>query len=197
MSDIFYKLYTTIPFIQLVGNRFNILGLVWFLVLTGLTFKYLSKRNFSFGAPSKKIHYIGLLGITIFTVWVFYRSLDEILTIFTVLSWDASLLSISIKSLIFWIGKILSYLILMISSSYLNGQFKINQLFKIRYFSLIIMVFVVIIQIWSISIFKIDYAILTGTERITVFWKTYPIMYISYAILYYSILNRGLNHGEK
>lgn len=197
MSDIFHKLYTTIPFIQLVGNRFNILGFVWFLVLTGLTFKYLSKRNFSFGVQNKKIHYIGLLGITIFTVWVFYRSLDEILTIFTVLSWDASLLSISIKSSIFWIGKILSYSILTISSSYLNGQFRINQLFKIRYFSLIIMVFVIIIQIWSVGIFKDDYAVLTGTERITVFWTFYPILYISYFILYYSILNRGLNNGKK
>lgn len=189
-------LYSTIPFIQLLGNRFNILGFFWFSILTSLTYYCLNKSDYSFGVKIKDkpkfIHNLGLLGISIFTVWVFYRFLDELLTIFTVVSWDSSLLSFSFNSLTFWFGKILSYSILFLGFAYLFKTLKIN-IFKMEWYSWIIMFFVAIVQRWSVSIFKVDYAVLTGAERITVFWKFYPILYISYAVLYLTVFKVRFN----
>lgn len=197
MIELFNWLYSTIPFIQLLGNRFNILGFFWFSILTSLTYYCLNKSSFSFGVvgsnPTKPkfIQYLGLLGISIFTVWVFYRMLDELLTIFTVVSWDSSLLSFSFNSLTFWFGKILSYSILFLGFAYLFKTLKIK-IFKMEWFSWLIFYFVMVVQRWSVSIFKVDYAVLSGVERVTVFWRFYPILYLSYAILYLSVFKMGL-----
>jgi len=187
MSDIITWLYTTIPFIQLFNNRFNILGLFWFIALTGLTLICLKRSEFSFGVKTQTVHYLGLLAVSIFTVWVFYRSLDELLTIFTVVSWDTTLLSLSLETLTFWFGKGLSYSILLLSLMYIFNFLKIN-IFKMGLLSWVVLVFIALIQRWSVSIFKVDYAVLTGLERITVFWTFYPILYLSYAVLYLSTI---------
>lgn len=195
MTTLFYWLYSTIPFIQLFNNRFNVLGLFWFISLTGLTYFCLRRSNFSFGDKTKDkpkftsmfTYYLGLLAISIFTVWVFYRFLDELLTIFTVVSWDASLLSLYPESIIFWIGKILSYSIVLLGLVYIFKSLKI-QIFKMKWFSWLIFYSIMVIQRWSVSIFKIDYAVLTGLERINVFWTFYPILYFSYAVLYLSTI---------
>lgn len=192
MNNIFEWLYSTIPFIQLLGNRFNILGLFWFSILTGLTSFRLNRTDFSFGAKTKKIHYLGLLGISIFSVWVFYRLLDELLTIFTVVSWDANLLNLQPEALFFWMGKGLSYSILLIGLYYLFNHLKI-EIFKMGGISWTILLIVAMVQKWSVSIFKVDYAVLTGLERITVFWSFYPILYLTYAVLYYSVLKIKVN----
>lgn len=187
MIDLANWLYSTIPFIQLLGNRFNILGLFWFVALTILTLFCLKRSEFTFGAKTKKIHYLGLSAISVFLVWVFYRSLDELLTIFTVVSWDGRLLSISLMSLTFWISKLLSYSILLIGLYYIFNSLKIN-IFKMEWLSWFVLVIIAVIQRWSVSIFKIDYAVLTGLERISVFWTFYPILYLSYAVLYLSTI---------
>lgn len=187
MIDPMYWLYSTIPFIQLLGNRFNILGLFWFASLTILTYLCLKRSKFTFGAKTKKIHYLGLSAISIFLVWVFYRTLDELLTIFTVVSWDSTLLSFSLKTVTFWFGKISSYSIIFLCLVFLFRSLKIKIL-TMKWFSWLIFYFVMIVQRWSVSIFKMDYAVLTGLERITVFWNFYPILYFSYAILYLSVI---------
>ena len=189
MSNIFQWLYSTIPFIQLFNNRFNILGFVWFISLTTLTLKCISDSDYSFGVRSKRIHYLGITAISIFIVWVFYRSLDEILTIFTVISWDSSLIFFSLDSIIFWFGKLLSYSIVLLGVTYIYNSLKLSWLFKPRTLTGLIIPFVAYIQYWSVEVFKTDYAVLTGIERITVFWTFYPILYISYSILYLSLFN--------
>lgn len=187
MINFLYWLYSTIPFIQLFNNRFNILGLFWFIALTGLTLLCLKKNKFDFGAKTKKVHYFGLVSVSIFIVWVFYRMLDELLTIFTVVSWDPSLLNLNPEALFFWLGKGLSFSILLIGLYYLFNYLKIK-IFKFGILPWIILVLVAGIQRWSVHIFKVDYAVLTGLERITVFWTFYPILYISYAVLYFSTI---------
>jgi len=160
--------------------------------LIGLTFFCLKNNDYSFGSRTRYIHYLGLFAISTFTIWVFYRSLDELLTIFTVVSWDPSLISLTFKSLTFWFGKILSYFIIFLGLSYLFNFLELKKFFKLRWFSWLIFYFVMFIQRWSVSVFRVDYAVLTGLERITVFWKFYPLLYISYAILYLSVFKGGL-----
>jgi len=187
MSDIVQWLYSTIPFIQLFNNRFNILGFFWFIFLTLLTYFCLIRNNYSFGAKTKTLHIIGLLAISTFTIWVFYRFLDELLTIFTVLSWDSTLLSFSLEALTFWFGKILSYTIVFLGLFYLFNHLKLKQFFNLKWFNWIILVFITEVQKYSVRVFKVDYAVITGVERISAFWRFYPLLYISYTILYLSM----------
>jgi len=189
MSGFLGWLYSTIPFIQLLGNRFNVLGFFWFTFLTLLTLKCISDSDYSFGARSKRIHNVGITAISIFSVWVFYRSLDEILTIMTVLSLNPTLLQFSSDFVMFWFGKILSYSIVILGINYLFIFLKLKRFFKLRTISKPIFPFVAFVQYWSVGVFKSDYAVLTGSERISVFWMFYPILYVSYSILYLTLFN--------
>ena len=184
-------LYVTIPFIQLWGNRFNIMGFAWFLWLTVLTVYQVKQLQVLYTFTRWKRNVV-LVGVSVFTVWVFYRMLDELLTIFTVVRSDVSLLTFQWESVVFWMGKGLSYSILILGFIYLVKVFHIHRIFHIDAYVPLIAVLVVAVQQWSVTVFKWDYALLSGVDRITVFWMFYPLLYLSYALFYGILLRRGM-----
>lgn len=181
----------TIPFMQLLGNRFNILGFAWFLGLTILTVFQVKKLPI-FSTFTRWKRNVLLGGVSVFTVWVFYRMLDEMLTIFTVVSSDVSLLTFQWESVVFWVGKGLSYSILILGVIYLVKVFHIHRIFHIDAYVPLIVVLVVVVQRWSVTVFKWDYALLRGVDRITVFWMFYPLLYLSYMLLYGVLIRRDV-----
>ena len=182
-------LYSTLPFIQLGGNRGNIIGVIWSVSMTIIFFNVLRKTNYSFGAKGK-LHHVGLLAIAGSGTWFFYRIMDECLTMNAIIFNKPELFGIVIFNAYFWWDKSLSVITICLGVYYLFHILNLKQFFSITNLSFITLLSMLIIQVWIVNTFSVDYALLKGEERIRTFWSYYPLLYSFYTLLFFTLLKR-------
>jgi len=192
MTDFIFTLIfnpiETIPFIQLAGSRINIVGFIWIVSLTLATGNKIKKSK-PFRDYNRTFRLLLATLVSFILVYMFYKIIDSLWQIYQILSGHAYMVSANLPSwswTFYWLNFGLTLIIMVAISLLFFKMFDLRKNFKARTVSLLFAVITIAVWTYQLTYFPFDYASILGQQRITLFWATYPEIYVSYALLYLS-----------
>lgn len=185
----FQWLYNTVPFIQFLGNRINIVGATWLIFLAFITGNFLRKAK-PFNEYRKVTNLFLTNAIGAILVYSFYKLIDSFFMASQIFSGHDYMVSANLPSwswTYYWINFASTFLVMAIIAYITIRAFKLESYLQFNRRSIAFVMLVVGLWIYFLTYFPYDYAVLSGQQRITVFWATYPEIYLGYALLYLSL----------
>jgi len=193
--NIILWLYNTIPFIQLYGKRANIVGFLWLVCLTFITYAFLPRINPFKNSSKKTLVVVSLVFLNLIVsaliVYTFHQYFDYIFQVVEVAT-HPSMITGNAPSwswLTYWFGLLWRLILLSLILLWIFKTYGLGKFLSFNRRTLIASILVVSWWIYFLTYYPYDYAALAGEQRIIVFWATYPELYILYGILYLSFWN--------
>lgn len=181
-------LYLNVPNLQLQGSRTNVVSVFWLLAVAWHTYRFLAKNS-----PVEER-----------TVWVklaeffaclgfgkaYHQLLDSTFMVLQFLSGNGLMLSGGDPawSWMLWGFGVATYT--PFAYFYMKAVmdiYKLKDWFRWNPFCYYFLFMICGVWGWFLIRYPYDYAVLSGSFRVEVYWATYPLVYGSYFLLYLSL----------
>lgn len=183
-------LYETIPFLQIQNERINIVGLLWWVLLSLVTFRWLMQIH-PFQS-SKNLKYVKLFNLVSsgLIVKFIHQYLDDVFILLEIFSGHGYMISAN-KPLwnwtVFWITFVWLAVFSTLIMGYLVKLYHLDRYVKPRWNTVFMVACTMFVWYYHLVEYPFDYAVAVGVERIEMFWRTYLPLYLCYGGVYLSL----------
>ncbi len=187
-------LYDNIPFIQIQGDRINVFGGLWIICMTLITYSFLRKVK-PFSEYKRKVKLSLTVLISFLIPLFYYKIMDSFFMVAQILSGHEYMVTANSGNWnwpVYWFTTGLLLICMVVTLSWIVKTFGLKQYVTIKISSVLLVLAVVGFWVWQLTFYPYDYAVLSGLQRVDVFWHTYPELFFLYAILYISFWRGSL-----
>lgn len=170
-----------------MGTRGNIFGFIWLAVMGYFAYKTLRQQF--------HCHWFYVYGVGVGLAYLTHICMDELLNMAYLVSGSPFVFGYP-RDLPFFVWSIYlrarfkNYLTLILILPALFYK-KVHLRLSVTHYTLVLMVLICFKFFYQASNRLVDYAGLTGSARVEMFWKIYPLSYILYGLLFISLLKRN------